>query len=52
MSAPTVDVAWMERDLYGYGPDRPDAKWPKGKKIAVNCELKRALVITSGSTDT
>lgn len=33
------DDAWMKRDLYGYGPDRPDAKWPGGAKIAVNCEL-------------
>ncbi|WWC62254.1 uncharacterized protein I303_104850 [Kwoniella dejecticola CBS 10117] len=33
------DDAWMKRDLYGYGPDRPDAKWPKGAKIAVNFVL-------------
>lgn len=39
MSTSTIDVAWMERDLYGYGPDRPNADWPNGKKIAVNCEL-------------
>lgn len=32
------DNKWMDRDLTGYGPDRPDAKWPKGAKIAVNCE--------------
>lgn len=32
------DDAWMNRDLYGYGPNRPDAKWPGGAKIAVNCE--------------
>ncbi|WWD19943.1 hypothetical protein CI109_104416 [Kwoniella shandongensis] len=30
------DTTWMDRDLIGYGPDRPDAKWPKGAKIAVN----------------
>jgi hypothetical protein len=35
-----TDVAWMDRDLFGYGPDRPDAKWPKGAKIAVNCECR------------
>ncbi len=39
MSEATIDVEWMKRDLYGYGPDRPDAQWPNGKKIAVNCEL-------------
>ncbi|KAK4689044.1 allantoinase, partial [Tremellales sp. Uapishka_1] len=33
------DEKWMERDLFGYGPDRPDAKWPKGAKIAVNFVL-------------
>ncbi|WVR08412.1 hypothetical protein IAU60_005467 [Kwoniella sp. DSM 27419] len=33
------DDAWMKRDLYGYGPDRPDAKWPNGAKIAVNFVL-------------
>jgi hypothetical protein len=32
------DNAWMDRDLVGYGPDRPDAKWPNGAKIAVNCQ--------------
>ncbi|GFZ50385.1 hypothetical protein JCM24511_08142 [Saitozyma sp. JCM 24511] len=31
------DKKWMERDLFGYGPDRPDARWPNAAKIAVNC---------------
>lgn len=31
------DDSWMKRDYFGYGPDRPDAKWPNGAKIAVNC---------------
>jgi len=35
----SYDNAWMDRDLIGYGPDRPDAKWPNGAKIAVNCQL-------------
>ena len=34
----SYDNAWMDRDLIGYGPDRPDAKWPNGAKIAVNCQ--------------
>jgi hypothetical protein len=34
----SFDIRWMDRDLVGYGPDRPDAKWPNGAKIAVNCE--------------
>lgn len=41
MASVTIDIhddSWMKRDLYGYGPDRPDAKWPNGAKIAVNCE--------------
>jgi peptidoglycan/xylan/chitin deacetylase (PgdA/CDA1 family) len=33
------DTAWMNRDLVGYGPNRPDAKWPNGAKIAVNFVL-------------
>lgn len=40
----TIDIhddAWMARDLYGYGPNRPDAKWPGGAKIAVNCNLNQ-----------
>ncbi|WVF66412.1 hypothetical protein IAT40_001152 [Kwoniella sp. CBS 6097] len=35
------DDSWMKRDLLGYGPDRPDAKWPKGAKIAVNFVLNQ-----------
>lgn len=35
----TFDNSWMDRDLIGYGPDRPDPKWPNGAKIAVNCML-------------
>lgn len=27
------------RDMIGYGPDRPDAKWPNGAKIAVQFVL-------------
>mgnify|MGYP006876466317 CR=1 FL=1 len=46
------DDSWMKRDLYGYGPDRPDAKWPNGAKIAVNCEFspKETTNVQSSST--
>ena len=40
------ETSWMDRDLFGYGPDRPDAKWPKGAKIAVNCGPSQPLSST------
>jgi hypothetical protein len=47
----TVDNRWMDRDLIGYGPDRPDAKWPNGAKIAVQCkytQLFRCINVDDG----
>ncbi|OCF32252.1 hypothetical protein I317_06464 [Kwoniella heveanensis CBS 569] len=29
-------LPWHERDLYGYGNNPPNPKWPNGAKIAVN----------------
>lgn len=37
----TSDDAWMERDLVGYGPDRPAFQFPKNAKIAINCEISK-----------
>lgn len=36
-------TVFPERDLIGYGPDRPDPKWPNGAKIAVNFVIVRLL---------
>ena len=36
-------TVFPERDLIGYGPDRPDPKWPNGAKIAVNFVIVRVL---------
>jgi hypothetical protein len=30
----------FDRDFAGYGMNRPDPKWPKGAKIAVQCEWR------------
>jgi len=31
--------SWTERDLWGYGPEPPDPKWPGGARIAVSVVL-------------